>query len=222
MTHPPPLSPLIITVDAEHGRLRLAVVVMLIVSTVVAYWLFDQLIPSLGFNLIALVLALVSAALLVRLAEPLLKGFFPSRRRFHLDDSGARLSVADREEFVIRADQDASLLFWHFPIPRRARYPKGWFVLAAALEQTDSYLTLYTLASPEQAAALLEHGRSIQLQKDTTQKSGATTDSLRVVGEQRRLQKAEAQRWQGGAEMPAADFGAVVEHLLEHYPRWYA
>jgi hypothetical protein len=211
--------PLTIPVDREHSRLRFAIVVIFIALWMVTFAIANALIISDGFNIIAGIIGIIAAAVGVRLAEPLLKARWPSGRAVQIDLAGIRLMLRDRVQEEVKANQPASVLYWRFKVKGRRRVPKGWYVVACALEQDDNYLSVYTFASPEQSEALNKTSHFTELLSEKSVKN-VKQDSLRVAGEQRRLRLAEAHRWNDGAEMTLADFQHFIERLNGQFPQW--
>ena len=205
-------------VDPEHSGLRLGMVGLFIGVLVIVFIVANALIASDGFNLLAGIVAFAVAAIITRLSDPLLKRTFPSKRSLQLDASGARMMLGDQIQTEIRADATANLHYWSFKIPRRGRMPKGWFVVACALQQDDTYLPVYTFASPAQTEQLkkLKQFTELHSEKDKSAKA----ESLRLAGEQRRLRLAEEHRWHDGGELTATDFETFIKRLNELYVRW--
>lgn len=206
-------------VDREHSALRFGVAGLFVLICGVVFVVINMALPSAGFNIIAGIIALVIAAIAGRVIEPLLRARWPSGRRVEIDSQGVHLILRDKLQTEAKSTENATVLRWRFVIPRRSRMPKGWFVVACAIVQDDSYLPVYAFASPQQAESLLQIARFSDLagSKDNS-KSG--TDSLRVAGEQRRLRLAEQHRWNDGAEMTFDDFEHFVAHLNTHFPLW--
>ncbi len=109
---------------------------------------------------------------------------------------------------------------WQFEITKRARIPKGWHMIACALEQDGVYLPAYTFVSPEDFESMERTGRFTKLLSKKELKSQGMGQDMRLAGEQRRLHKAEAQRWMYGAEMTQADFSAYLDYLQNQFPQW--
>lgn len=206
-------------VDREHNALRFGVAALFVIICVVTFVVINAALPSAGFNIIAGIIAVVVAAIAGRFIEPLLKTRWPSGRKVEVDSQGVRLTSRDKLQVEAKSTEDAVVLRWRFVIPRRSRMPKGWFVVACAIVQDDSYLPVYAFASPQQAETLSQITRFSDLtsSKDSSKSGG---DSLRVAGEQRRLRLAEQHRWNDGAEMTFEDFEHLVAHLNTHFALW--
>jgi hypothetical protein len=207
-------------VDPEHNALRLATVGLFIIIMVVGFLIVNAIIPSEGFNILAGLLAFGIGAIITRLSDPILKRWWPSKRSLRLDADGARMMLNDQIQANIRADGTANTHYWKFKIPRRGRMPRGWYVVACALQQDDTYLAVYTFASPAQVEALSSIKPFTELHSEKGKASAAKTESLRLAGEQRRLRLAEEQRWHDGGELTINDFETFITQLNELYVRW--
>lgn len=208
-------------VDSEHGALRLSVVLLFIATWIVVYAIANALISSEGFNLIAIIIAFVVSALIARASEKTLQQRWPSGRIVELDENGVRVLSKGTVQNDIHASEPFSVLLWRFQTKRRSRVPKGWFVIACALEQDDNYLAVYTFASPELAEPLQQKYRFTTLasEKEATAKD-TRQDSLRFAGEQRRLRLAETFRWNHGAEMSLQDFEQFLTRIDGQFSQW--
>jgi len=210
-----------IPVDSEHGALRLSVVAIFVIAWALTYMVVNSLLTSEGFNIIALIAAFVVSGLVARASEQALQKRWPSGRSVQMDDNGVRILSKGVVQSEIRASEPFSVLLWRFQTKRRSRVPKGWYVLACALEQDDNFLAVYSFASPAQAEALQHRIRFATLasEKDTNAKD-IRQDSLRYAGEQRRLRLAENFRWTGGAEMSLADFEQFLTRINGQFSQW--
>jgi hypothetical protein len=209
-----------IPVDTEHSALRLSILGIFVLVLVVAFYIANTLIVSAGFNIIAGIIAFAAAGLCARVAESVLKKRWPSGRALVVDANGIRMVSKSQPQITVNGSEPMSLLFWRFKIKRRTRVPKGWFVVACAVEQNDDYLTVYTLASPEHADTLNKLVTFVTLLPEKDAKAAGKQDSLRAAGEQRRLRTAESHRWEHGAEMTFADFERFVTRITEQFAQW--
>ncbi len=212
---------LTLAVDSEHGALRLSVVVLFIITWIISYSITNALISNEGFNLIAIIVAFVVSALIARASEKTLQQRWPSGRNVEMDENGVRVLVKGTIQNDIHASEPFSVLLWRFQTKRRSRVPKGWFVIACALEQDDNYLSVYTFAPPDQAESLQQKYRFTTLasEKDASAKD-TRQDSLRFAGEQRRLRLAETFRWNHGAEMSPQDFEQFLSRIDGQFSQW--
>jgi hypothetical protein len=212
-----------IPVDAEHGSLRLAVAVIFLVGWVLFAVILSFLIPSSGLNLIAIVGGLVITTLLTQALEKNLKHRWPSGREVSIDPDGVRVMTGGQVQRHIEGNKPANVLLWRFEIKRRTRVPKGWYMIACALEQENVYLPVYTFVSPDQFKALENGERFTALvsEKDENMQNVGKYN-LRLAGEQRRLRLAEDERWRNGAEMTPQDFQTYLEKLKWNFAEWMA
>ncbi|MEZ4666787.1 MAG: hypothetical protein R3E39_02505 [Anaerolineae bacterium] len=207
-------------VDREHVRLRLGVVVLFVALWCISFAIINAFIPSSGLNIIAGLIAFGLAALGGRLIEPRLKQFWPSGRNLKLDNSGAYFIKNGQMQIEISATSTANVHYWRFKIPRRGRMPKGWYVVACAVQQDDTYLAVYTFASPHKADQLNQVVKFTDLVSDKSKPDMARTESLRTAGEQRRLRTAEQHRWHNGGELSHEDFEQFLHTLNGQFPLW--
>jgi hypothetical protein len=211
---------LTLPVDAEHGGVRLTVVLVFVGGWVVSYMILAGLISSTGLNIIAVLGGFGAAYALTAVTERLLKQRWRSGRTLEMDANGVRTRFRGTVQQAIPVD-DASvnLLRWHFQTRRRSRVPKGWHVLAAALEHDETYLSVYTFMSPDQFKQFDQASRFTALKspKDMP-RTGAGRDDLLLAGEQRRLYQGEQQRWIDGAELTTADFQQFLLQLDQQFP----
>lgn len=210
-------------VDPEHGALRSTVFVLFFVIWIVAYAVFNIIIPNDGINIIAGILGFAAAALLVsRGIEPFLRRSWPSGRVLRVDAEHIRLVRRDKVQKEVNTTEPVSVLLWNFKVKRRRNsVPPGWYVMACALEQDDDFLPVYALVSPEQAQALSKIARFVGLVSEKDVKTQhPRQDTLRATGEQRRLHLAEAHRWADGAELSPPDFEQFLTWLDTHFPQW--
>ncbi|HEX2907573.1 MAG TPA: hypothetical protein VHO69_11965 [Phototrophicaceae bacterium] len=209
-------------VDPEHSALRSTVFASFFAIWLGTYILINALFPNEGLNLIAGIVGFGLAALLVsQVIEPGLRRRWPSGRHLDITSEHVRVVKKERVEQEINAAEPFNILLWNFTIKqRRNRVPKGWLVMACALEQNENYLPVYALVSPEQAQTLQNQARFVTLVSDKETPKAMRQETLRVTGEQRRLRLAENHRWADGAELAAADFEQFLARLKTQFPEW--
>jgi hypothetical protein len=214
--------PLTFPVDKEHGALRFSVVVIFLVCWFITYLIFNALIPNEGLNLIAIIISFALTALATQQIEQGLKRRWPSGRTVQIDHSNIQLADKNGTQQQIDPNKQVNVLMWRFTIKRRSRVPKGWLMVACALEQEEAYLPVYTFMSSEQFDLLkaANHFTVLVSQKESANKKGTAQTDLRLAGEQRRLHTAENARWMTGAEMTTEDFQSYIRRLQEYFPQW--
>lgn len=200
-----------IPVDREHGGLRAVIFLLFIGLAVILFLAINALVPARVINLIALLGALIGAAAITYVVEQQLKLRWKSGKSIKIDLNGVTLFSARDGDIQIPLQRDVQLLRWRFKIARRARVPKGWYMVATALQHNDDSLAVYTLMSPDAYEVFDPAGRFTKLEKPDKKQTGG--DSLRLAGEQRRLHRAESIRWHEGAEMTNEDFMLYVEQV---------
>ncbi len=215
--NPSPAGVLRFPVDSEHSGVRLAVLVGFIVSAAILFVIANAVIPSQGLNIVAGLIAFAGAVGVSRVFEPFLKARWPSGRALEVTREAIRVTRHSQTQVEIGSFEPIQIHLWRFPVKRRARVPKGWYVMACALEQDDNWVAVYTFAPPDQSDQL---ARLVSFPVLTPPDSKRQSDSLRVAGEQRRLLTAEQHRWHDGAEMQLADFEKFARQLKEQFPQW--
>jgi hypothetical protein len=209
---------LVIPVDPEPVTLGLILLVILIVTVVVIYIAINTIFNGTGLNFIALLISIVLGAFVMQVAERFLKRMWKPTRFVEVNSRVIRSINKGKVERELDARMQVNVLMWHFEIRKRSRAPRGWHVVALALEQDDTYLSVYTLVSPDDFKVLNQAGRFDRLQRPTL--SGAGERDMRAAGQQRRLQMAEAARGIDGAEMKLDDFKTYIARLQTLFPRW--
>lgn len=210
-------------VDREHGGLRLVVLLAFLAGWIGGGLVLSALITASGLNLLAVLGGFLIGYLCSLLAERVLRTRWRSGREIQMDDAAVRLVRRGVTEAEMRHDQPVEVLAWRFEIRKRARIPKGWSMLAIALESDSQFLVAYTFVSPQMLETLTDRDHFRLLAPRNVQKRGAAaadTPSLRLAGEERRLRAAEEVRWAMGAEMTPEDFAGYRAQLASRFPEW--
>lgn len=214
LTNRPPAD-FSIPVDPEHAALRLAIIGTFVGLTIVSYLVLNTILQGEGFNILAILGALALGIGGMQLVDGFLKRRWPSGRALEIAGDTVRLVLRGRVQTEIDGTQHVNVMMWRFEIKKRARAPKGWYVIALALMQDDNYIPVYTFVSPEDFKML---PFSSQYSKLAARKEAE--QDMRLAGQQRRLLNAEAARWNEGAEVTKPDFDAYVEQLKNRFPVW--
>jgi hypothetical protein len=217
-----------IPIDVEHTGVRLAVPVLTVSGFLAGYfvtsWLFRSAPEETPVGCMAVSVGIVVAVLSAVLADRYLKRVWPSGRTLTLSSEGLHLRDQRRKrnaETRIDWNQRINLVAWRFTVARgSARIPKGWIMLAMKLLQDDSQLIFYTFVPAKEVGTLPTYHVFTPLASRTAIEKGAL--SLREASEQRRLLKAEDERWQDGAEIDRRDFIALLEIFNQHARNWQA
>lgn len=210
-----------IPVDADHGGIRFMIILAFIVGLVGGYILVNALLPSAGISLLAMLGGLFTAWGLGQLAETLLRGRWHSGRYLELLPTGVRLATRNQVEANIQQDLPVQILLWRFTVKQRSRIPRGWHMLACALEQNDVYLPVYTFISPDTFDKLPDKDRFVALvSKKQTKQTGGVERDIVLTGQQRRVHLAEQHRWMDGAEVTFEDFSRYLDFLKSQLNRW--
>lgn len=201
-------------VDPEPFNLRLAMIGILVVTVIISYSLISALMQTSGFNLIGIFGAIVISALLLQVLEKPIKARWPRTRFLTITPQAIKVTHGDTVFREIDPRQQVNVYKWYFVVERRSRVPKGWHVVACALEQDDVYLPVYTLVDPKSFDTMRKQFTQLE-----SKKRGNNND-LRLAGQQRRLHIAESARGLDGSEMTAEDFTSYLNALESQFPRW--
>jgi len=201
--------------------MRLAIVLAFIGVWIVGFFVFSAVIPNEGFSLLAVLLGFAAAYGVTALLERYLKTRWPSGRIVQVDKEGVKLIYKGKQQQEVLSEDPVNIHLWTFKIAKRARVPKGWSMLACALEYENNYLSVYTFMSPNQLSTL---ETADEFKKLIAKRKGKSQDDaredLRIAGEQRRLRDAENHRWMFGAEMTPTDFITYITRIKSQFPEW--
>jgi hypothetical protein len=209
--------------DAEHSQLRLAVLGGFIAATVIGYAVLAAVLPSDGLNILAILGALFIGYVVSFALERFLKGRWHSGRTVELHPDGTiRLLKNNAVEQEIAPSEGVNVLMWRFEITKRARVPKGWSMVACAVETAGSYIALYTFVAPKDMPDFDPTGtyKLLKAKKKDNASGNELRSDLRLAGEERRLNEAETARWMTGAEMNREDFAAFTTWVQRHYAEY--
>lgn len=211
-------------VDIEHAGIRIALpVIMLGVGFGLWFGLAAPIDPvmqgifgidGLG-GITAALLGLVCAVIAGFIADYVLKSVWPSGRVVTL--TGEQLTLVDdrrgdRKNVTLALDKRINPLQWRFTVKRSTpKAQAGWVMLGMQLAQDEAQMTIYTFVPAKQIKddplvspfVTLITGRELE----------KTKLSMRESAEQRRLTKAEAERWTNGAELRPDDFFIILNAI---------
>lgn len=209
-------QPIRLPVDPEHNALRFAILLCFIGVGVVAFLLSNALLASTDFGgLLSVGVALGAAILITRVVEIRLRKLWPSGRALELSPTRIRLLLREEAQRELDAAQHVNVLAWRFPINRRTRVPKGWYVVSLGLVQEETTIAVYTFMSPDDYQVLPNPDMFTVLVPSKKQDA-----DVRLAGQQRRLREAEIWRWHEGAELTKEDFTVVLDYLKTNFPAW--
>ena len=203
-------------VDQEHSGMRTAGCFTFLIGAVISYLMLNTIVPNGGLIVVGAALAIGVA--LTYLADYLSKRYWPSNRYVQFLGDLITLVKRDTVQSEIDASHNVNLLMWHFQAKRHPRVPKGWYVVANALEQDDNYIITYTIASPSDFDSLPLSRLSTQFLRQRGKKDEVR--DLRKAGNVRRIEKAEFHRAELGAEMSVEDYHAYLDYLADTYTSW--
>ncbi|MEQ8673442.1 MAG: hypothetical protein RLP44_27090 [Aggregatilineales bacterium] len=202
-------------IDPEPFNLRLTMIGILILTTIIGYFIITVVMNTSGFNLIAIFGAIVFGAVTLQLLEKPLKARWPRTRFLTVNQNAITVNHGENLFREIDPRQQVNVFKWYFTVEKRSRVPKGWHVVACALEQDEIYLPVYALIDPTTFEPLRNNFTQLQSKKRTP-----ANNDLRLAGQQRRLHVAESARGLDGSEMSIEDFNAFLSELETQFPRW--
>lgn len=207
------------TVDPEHAGIRLVTIGLFLGGLVFWYIVVSLLLPGDGFSLIAVIAAFVLTYGTTTVIEKQLKEKWPSGRKLELSEKAVQITKKGEVQRSVDPQQQVNVLLWRFPVKRRTKVPKGWYVVSFALEQEGEYIPSYTFMSPEDFQRIEYADQYIQLISKKELEKSKDRD-MRLAGQQRRLHIAENERWIDGTEMTPEQFTQYVRYLKSHFPKW--
>lgn len=213
-------------VDIEHGGIRLALPILTVVGLVLGYGITSAVLTALNADIaigcISFLAAIAMALAAATIGDYVLKRVWPSGRKLVVDLQGIVLEDRRKgrsKDIRLRWDQRINPLSWRFKVSRgSARVQKGWIMLGLKLLQDEEDLTMYTFMPAKDAEALPAYGLFTALASRHELESDKLP--LREKSEQRRLLKAEQDRWEDGAEIRREDFPFLIQTLTEHIKGW--
>ncbi len=207
-------------VDEEHSGVRLAGCLVFLVTVVVSFMLINSLTFG-GQPALSAIGSVVIALGLTYLTDYVYKRISPSTRMVEVSVDTIRITNKGEVERTLDPQQQVNLLLWYFEAPKHPRVPKGWYVVCSALEQDNQYIPVYTLVEPKvfeqfaYAQDYFKHNR-----KDKRKKKDDVGRDLRLAGQQRRIEEAEAERGFYGAETSPEQYQQYMAYLTEHFAKW--
>ncbi len=203
-------------VDREHSGVRLLGCFTFLFTSIFSYFVVSSIFSNGG--LLAVGAALAIAVAMTYLSDHLAKRYWPSNRVIQFADDMIQLLKGEQLQGAIDGGATVNLLMWHFEARRHPRVPKGWYVVANALEQDGEMIVSYSIASPADFEALPLSRLSVKYQKKKRKKG--EPQNLREAGVQRRIAQAEFHRGELGAELTLDDYHAYLDYLADTYTSW--
>lgn len=201
--------------------MRLTVIVIFISTWIIGFFIAAAIIPNEGISLLAIIVGFFIAYGASALLERVLKTRWPSGRVVEINADSIKLLKKGVLQQEMLSEDPVDIRLWSFTINKRARVPKGYSMLACALEYETQYLTIYTFMSPAQIETFPTADRFKKLIAPRKGKSDDDArEDLRIAGEQRRLRDAENHRWMFGAEMLPDDFITYMTRIKTQFPEW--
>jgi hypothetical protein len=203
-------------VDPDHAGVRTVGCFTFAFGTIGSFLILNSLITNGGLLVAGASIAIAVA--LTYIADNVTKHYWPSNRFVQVIDDVIQLAQNDIAETQLNTSETINFLSWHFEASRHPRVPRGWFVVANALEQDGEYIITYTIASPQDLESLPLSRLSTKYERKKNKKDEAR--DLRKAGNIRRIEQAEAFRGNVGAEMNLEEYREYLDYLVETYPTW--
>ena len=203
-------------VDREHSGVRMVGCFTFVIGSLASYFILATVIP--GGGLITIGAALAIAVALTYGADYLSKTYWPSNRYLQFVGDMIRLVSGAKIQGEIDARENVNLLMWHFEAKRHPRVPKGWYVVANALEQDGEFIVSYTIVSPTDFEAMPLSRLSVRYQRKKRKQDEGR--ELKEAGAHRRIAQAEFHRGELGAELSQEDYFAYLDYLADTYTSW--
>lgn len=228
-------APKVLYGDQQHGGLRVAVVVIMLVATLLGFPLVLNALrrlPEGGIRDFAFVLSCTGALVLgvaaAALGEYWLKRTWRSGRSLLIGGHLLEVREADQDPVRLDLSQRFVLTTWQFTMtnfPRAGRerqIQKGWLCLACQLQQESHRIVAFTFLAPQRAGSLFEVRPFHELHLGQIYPRRAFSDRLvapgrpiipsHMLADARHgpFWLAEQRRWTEGMELTPADFELLL------------
>jgi len=213
-----PTEATILPVDPYPPSLRLFAALGFFVGLTAGYLVTAALTGSGFCSPIGVIVGLIVGGGSAIGLERVLRGVLPSNRFLHIEEDIISFVFSGNATRSIDTNAHVNVTMWYFVIKRRSRVPKGWHVVALALEQDDVYLPAFTLMSPE-VFAEFEY-KSLFTHLKGSRKDYRDEGDLRLAGKHRQILTAETARSIDGVEMFNDEFTRLLDTLTAHFPAW--
>lgn len=233
--------PIVLHADEEHGGLRTAVVIILVVAILFIFLLLNGIWPLIAPTALvdfSFVITCTSAIILGVVAawgiEKGLKQIWHSGRSLTLDDTGI-LVQDEASTFRLNWDGRKNLLNWRFILHgykrggRERRVPEKWVCLSTQLQEGENRIVVYCYAPPKKAELFLsENGRDPYYEIHPAGVFAAAMDtgllsmpsrpskipSEFITGRDGHYWLAEQNRWQEGFELSLSNYETFINSLV--------
>lgn len=219
--------------DAEHGRLRLVVMIALLLFFVSSYFLIQILLQTfINESPLILVcgLTLPLALGVGWVFEKLLKRYWHSGRYLKLEPDGIRAVNQVSNDVHLRWAANVSQIKWSFKLGsyprggRERRLPASNYCLAIQLQQGGHQVVVHAYLPPKKASTILERedANFVALDPSEVYESSVRSriyatptrpdiPSKVLAGANGRFWLAEKRRWQEGFELEPNDFETFLQ-----------
>ncbi len=227
--------------NQDHRGISIAAPIILILLILISYRVFYRVLPlifggrSAEYIFIALFASLFGSALILWVADPLLKKMLPSGHALTVDSNAKSLTYAVNEEVqqVLENKPDWQMTKWFFRMGRfvksgrERQIPNGWYCLAVSLKAEAEELTLFCYAPPRKQRVLanLFNWNEISMFETLDEKRNPNLPIMRpptlapsipsrlLVGDKGHIWLGERKRREDGLEMSPKDFQQLLSYL---------
>lgn len=217
--------------DPEHSGVRLAVILILLVSLVVAFVAINYLLrvtaPDLNTTVILACLGALPVSLLFSaIGEWYLKRNWHSGRKLIVEPERITLQFPDGGNKQINRHKKMNQLWWRVPLAgyarggRERRIPATWSCVAAQLQQDETRVVAYCFARPKRLEEWLNRYEFARLYPDDVYKTSFRSrlgapgrpelPADVIAGPKGQFWLAERNRWRFGVELTEDDFEELL------------
>jgi hypothetical protein len=231
--------PQVLHADQEHSGLRTAVVFLLFLALMLAYFGLRALLGAVGTGWVldyAFALSCFGsfpvAISIIWGAEKVMKQYWPSGRFVTLTPEGITTQAEAGESVTLTKNQKPLPLAWYFELRgwqrggRERRVPQSWLCLAVELKAGKEHIIIYTYLPPNQAQQWTAVKEPVLFHKIFPQNVYDNSIRKRLAGPSRPeippevitgkdgpYWLAERRRWIEGFELPRQEFELFMTHI---------
>ena len=233
-------APVILHADPEHGRLRLAIIFLLIAAVLLLFYFLNILwlafvppdFPDVSF-FTTCVSSIVLGLVVVWAAERGLKKVWHSGRSVTLEKTALKVQDGKDTVYELAWDGHMNTLYWYFTLEgykrggRERRVPNRWLCLATQVQEGEHRVILYTYISPKEAESMIDDAARFPFKEIHPATVYETTTRARfsaperpekipsevLRGKEGKYWLAEQRRWSEGFELTSTDFEIFINYL---------
>ncbi len=229
-------------VNPEHGGLRAAVVISLIVSAILGFAFIRQILGFIndGFPdytvLVSCIGGLFISLITIWVVERILKRTWHSGQKIELDEKGLTLVNRVENDVSLKWKGDTSGRHWTFGmagfnrVARESRLPTSWMCLASMIQDGDKRVVVFTYLPADKGEGFL-NGTQGSLSFHSIDPKEVYDSGTRIrigptfypsipasiiTGPNGRYWLAEKRRWEHGLELSIEDYTTFVTYVSQY------